>query len=162
MELEHQSNLAIIAYSDIIQSNASGDGNRIWYSIQSFLIAVGNISKILWGTDDKIKIRRANLRQLLSIDDNSVLNSRRFRNHFEHFDERLEDLANSIPAGTSYVDSNIGPPNFIYTGQSKSLDLRFFDNQNFILKFSGETYQLQPVFDAVKILFQVVMERSNH
>jgi len=150
-ELKRQSKFAIIAYSDIQQSLTSHDIDRIWYSIQSFLVAVGNISKILWGTDDAIRNRRTDLRQLLLIDDSSVLNSRRFRNHFEHFDERLEDWTNTVKG--SVVDSNVGPSGFISTPQGESSYLRNFDNQKFVLTFRGEEYQFQPVFDAVQILF---------
>jgi len=35
-----------------------------------------------------------------------------FRNHFEHFDERLEEWAKSSERH-NFVDSNIGPPNMI-------------------------------------------------
>ena len=64
---------------------------EIWGSIQSLLVAVANVSKILWPTRKQYMARGKQLRELLGIDDDNVLADRTFRNHFEHYDERIED-----------------------------------------------------------------------
>ena len=63
-----------------------------WYSIQGFLIAAANLSKLLWGTEygkaERKKRRakeRAALRASLGVEFGSILRlSPVFRNHFEH------------------------------------------------------------------------------
>src|ERR1700744_1808629 len=67
------------------------DHVEIWCSIQSILVAVGNVSKILWPIKEKHKIRGKKLRQLLKVENNSPLSSLEFLNHFEHYDERIEE-----------------------------------------------------------------------
>ena len=59
---------------------------RVWSAIQSLLVAVANISKILWSGSAK---RGKDLRTILEISDGSELHQRALRNHFEHYDERL-------------------------------------------------------------------------
>lgn len=50
LEIKRQSTFAKIASQDLTAALAQNDLNRIWYSTQSFLVAVGNLSKIFWPT----------------------------------------------------------------------------------------------------------------
>jgi hypothetical protein len=59
-----------------------------WASIQSILIASANISRILWPNEKHID-RGVRLRKMLNISDDNILRDRTFRNHFEHYDERI-------------------------------------------------------------------------
>ena len=52
------------------------------------IIASANISKILW-PNETYKDRGVRLRKMLHISDNNILRDRTFRNHFEHYDERI-------------------------------------------------------------------------
>ena len=63
--------------------------DRFWYGVQAALIAVGNVSKILWGQRAMYRTERAALREFLGIEEGSVLQPTTMRNHFEHFDERI-------------------------------------------------------------------------
>ncbi|MBA2267495.1 MAG: hypothetical protein H0W19_04065 [Nitrosopumilus sp.] len=65
---------------------SSCDSYRVWISIQSLLIASGNISKILC-PDEKYPQRE--LRKRLSIKGNESFSSRAARNYLEHVDKRL-------------------------------------------------------------------------
>lgn len=98
-EIQRQCNFALIAYEAMItyvKEMRQGDNkelDRFWYSVQSFLVAVANISKILWPSgfcgserSPELEARGAKLRTLLSADELSILKSREFRNHFEHYD----------------------------------------------------------------------------
>src|SRR5947209_2090962 len=71
--------------------------DRFWYSVQALLVAVANVSKLLWpestnkrNSDKRNKEDAARLRKLLEVSDTSPLKSKRMRNRFEHFDEWLE------------------------------------------------------------------------
>lgn len=71
----------------------------IWLSLTSILNAAGNISKLLWGNEEA-EIR-SQLRQILAQPErweDSPLGERRFRNHFEHQDERLLTFLGNLRA----------------------------------------------------------------
>jgi hypothetical protein len=48
MEVERQCRFAIIAAADLDAALAVLDRDHIWYSVQAFLVAAGNVSKLLW------------------------------------------------------------------------------------------------------------------
>ena len=58
------------------------DPVEVWASIQSILIAAGNVSKILWPSR-KYAARGEKLRAVLEVDEGHLLSDRKFRNHFE-------------------------------------------------------------------------------
>jgi hypothetical protein len=129
----------------------SGDVDRLWYSVQSLLIAAGNISKLLWPSQFAAQ-RGEELRTSLGVHDSSPLRPRVFRNHFEHFDERLEQWATSSDR-RNFADSNVGP-----TGMISGLDpadyLRNFDTSKHAVTFRGDSYLLKPVVDALRELHE--------
>src|SRR5207247_6372038 len=97
MELQRQCRFAVIAAAEAHSAMHNPDGsrkrtdmNRFWFAIQGLLGAVGNISKILSPSAKQSEERGRRLRVLVSLDDSSCLGPRTFRNHLEHFDERLE------------------------------------------------------------------------
>jgi hypothetical protein len=158
-EVERQCRFAIIAAQDLQISLQAVNMDRIWYSIQSFLIAAGNISKLLWPPKPQISNRAAELKQSLCVDDSSPLEPRTFRNHFEHFDERLEEWATSSQR-RNLVDSNVGP-----TGMISGIDpddyLRNFDPTKKTVTFRGDKYQLQPMIDAIINLHKKAVIEAN-
>src|SRR5258708_7563429 len=83
--------------------------DRMWYSLQSFLVASANISKLLgFAKKHKTAENKANLRSDLGIEDDSALGSRTMRDHFEHFQVRLDTWFNES-VRHNFVDMNIGP-----------------------------------------------------
>ena len=46
-EVERQCQFALIAAQDLDSAYRATDMDRLWYSVQSFLVAVGNVSKLL-------------------------------------------------------------------------------------------------------------------
>ncbi len=71
--------------------------DKFWYSVEAFLMATGNISKVFWPSVSKshkerakIEKRCTQLREKWGIKNDSPLASRELRNHFEHFDERID------------------------------------------------------------------------
>jgi hypothetical protein len=59
-EVERQCRFALIAIQDLEQALQVGDLDRLWYSVQAFLIAVANISKLLCGLIHLQKKRERN------------------------------------------------------------------------------------------------------
>jgi hypothetical protein len=149
-EIERQAKFAVIASSDLEQALRDGGNiDTIWYSVQAFLIAAGNLSKLFWPIDQYAN-RGRELRDSFALKDDSILAPRTFRNHFEHFDERLEAWATGSPHRT-FVDSNVGPRDMI-GGFDPGDYLRNFDTQNFAVTFRGDTYLLRPIIDVVRDL----------
>jgi len=151
-EVERQCKFALIAAQDLSQALQASDMDRIWYSIQAFLVAAGNISKLLWPPKRLLPKRGAELRASLSVGDDSPLEPRTFRNHFEHFDERLEQWATSSERH-NFADSNVGPPDMIVGFEPEDY-LRNFDPANGAITFRGDEYHLQPVIEAIGELWE--------
>jgi hypothetical protein len=83
------------------------DSNHVWYAIQNLLTATANIAKALWGAGGKLGPQREPLRRSIGVDDSSPLKDTAVRNHFEHFDERMDRWWAQSPAH-GLVDMNIG------------------------------------------------------
>lgn len=151
-EVERQCRFALIAVEDLNQALETTDNDRVWYSVQSLLVATGDVSKLLWPGKRGLPMRGTELRASLSVGNDSPLRPLKFRNHFEHFDERLERWAESSERH-SFVDSNVGPPGMIQ-GPAPGDYLRNFDNVGFAVTYRGDTYQLGPVVQAIRDLWQ--------
>ena len=154
MEIERQCKFAIIAIEQIKTGLSNKDSDLVWYAIQNFLVAVGNISKIFWPINQKYGMRGEKLRKSLGIEDNSPIQPRNFRNHFEHFDERLEKWAESSERH-NFVDSSILPPNMIAGIDQKDF-LRIFNPTTWTLTFRGDEYELKPIIKAICELYPKV------
>ena len=150
IELEHQCNFALMAYQDSRKSLECKDNTlaRTWLSIHSLLLAAGNISKILWPSDNSASRRRSVLREKLGVSDQSPLKDRRMRNHFEHYDERLEEWGKEN-AGGMFLDSNIGSLGVNRVGGTR---FRHFDPKGFVVSFGDEKYELEKIVTAVEEL----------
>ena len=158
-EIERQCKFAIMAIDEIKFGLSNYNTDMVWYAMQNFLVAVGNISKIFWSSKQKYQKRGEELRKSLGIDDNSPMQPRKFRNHFEHFDERLENWATSSKRH-NFVDSNIGPSNMIVGLDSEDF-LRNFDNTSWTLTFRGDKYELKSIIDAIHKLYPKVFREVN-
>ncbi len=152
-EVERQCGFGIIAATDLSRALSAGDQQRVWYAVQGFLVAAGNLSKLLWSKSEE---RGVTLRRNLGVSEGSVLEPRTFRNHFEHFDERLETWASSSRRH-NFADSNIGPK-----GEPAGLDpedyLRNLDPETWTVTFRGDEYQLRPIVEAMRQLFRKVSD----
>lgn len=158
-EVERQCRFSLIALQDLDQALQNRDTDRIWYSVQSFLVAAGNISKILWPPKPLLPERGAELRASLFVSGDSPLEPRTFRNHFEHFDQRLEAWATSSKR-RNFADSNVGPTVMI-VGLEPGDFLRNFDSTLFAVTFRGDVYDLRPIADAVRDLWEKALVESK-
>lgn len=149
MELQTQCDYALFAV-DEARKYIKPDVRRFWYSLQGVLIAVANISKILWPVK-KFEDRGSELRDALGIADDSPLRSRKFRNHFEHYDERIQEWFDS-PRPPGFADFCIGGDDSFGGGLGKPHYMRNFNPQTTTLYFRGEHYKLEPVIAALLAL----------
>src|SRR5207253_348452 len=66
-EVVRQSGFALMAAGDIDVALDAHDHSRLWYSVQAFLAAAGNLSKILWPTSRTSSERGQALRESLGV-----------------------------------------------------------------------------------------------
>ena len=169
-EVNRQCTFALIAVSNMDdslkilneQKNMNNFGNImdfIWYSIHSFLISTGNLSKLFWPPKNDYKWRGQKLRAIFSVEDTSPLNSRTLRNHFEHFDERLDTWVSSRE--NIFADSNIGQiENMI--GNLKPEDyLRHYDPTTKTVYFKGDKFSILPIIKEI-IKLQNISKRVGY
>ncbi|HEY4036234.1 MAG TPA: hypothetical protein VGL94_19925 [Ktedonobacteraceae bacterium] len=162
-EIARQCRFCLIAYEDLTTAlKTNTDRDRLWYSVQSFLIASGNISKLLFGSRQSYS-QRADLRNILGIDDTSIFHfsNRQARNYFEHFDEQLEEWFTSSTRH-NFVDSNIGPLSVI-SGMEPHNFIRNIDPAKMAITFYGDECLILPIVKAVEELKESVkVEAEKH
>lgn len=159
-EVERQTRFALLSFSDLEAALKVSDMDRIWYAVQGFLVAAGNVSKLLWPPQPSVPNRGDDLRLSLAVPDGSILAPRTFRNHFEHFDERLEEWAASSQR-KNFADSNVGPTGMI-SGLNPGDYLRNLDTTQCAVTFRGDTYLLRPLVEAVsKLHVKAVAEAAK-
>lgn len=126
------------------------DNIEVWCSIQSILVAAGNISKILSPPDKKYKMRGDRLRQMLKVEDDCVLLDRKFRNSFfEHYDSRIEEWFKTHPTN-AYIDLAMNP-----SFPERNLNThRGYNSFNNTLEFRGEILDLNAILIAMEKIFE--------
>ncbi len=161
------------AMQDVQQSNREANSrtynNRVFYSIQSFLVAVANISKLFWpGYSKKTspgsykQALREALRKSLSIGDDWEKyvfgkSIRDMRDSFEHFDKRIDEKWFNSSQHHNIVDLNIMPLNAISGAEDVNF-LRNFDPISFSITFNREKIDLPPLMEAIKDLWKKIDE----
>lgn len=85
----------------LAQLEVPGTDDTFWIAITAMLSTAGNMSKILWppSTRPYAQNRARHLRDLLLIQDDSILKLRDVRNKLEHYDERLDDWSKRADRG---------------------------------------------------------------
>lgn len=164
MEVERQCKFLLLATDELERGLKGNEYNHTWYAIQNFLVAAGNISKILWppkkglkkgekpDAKERRKLKRGEeIRTSLGVKDKSVLKNRKIRNHFEHYDERLDQWVASSKRH-EFVDGFIHKSNAI--DEKDAIDRqRNFDRTDWIVTFRGDRHELHPIIAAVKELY---------
>jgi hypothetical protein len=144
-EIVLQSKIAKRAAERLQAAHNNFDKVEVWCSIQSILVAAGNVSKILW-PNQQHKVRGERLRQILKVEKGNLLSDRKFRNHFEHYDERIEDWFNNQTSAV-YTDLAMNPS---LRGTTASRDHRGYNSFNNTLIFRGESLDLGKVLKALE------------
>jgi predicted DNA-binding protein YlxM (UPF0122 family) len=147
-EVSLQCQFAAFAYADFRSALAAHEQGRVFFSVHAFLSHAANVSKFFWPSRKASKSRGEFLREELNIDNNSPIRLRNFRNHLEHYDERLEDWASSSQR-KNIVDRNIMPRNAI-SGIDPEDFHRNLDPQTLKFYFRGEDYDLSAIAEALE------------
>lgn len=123
-----------------------GQRDRFWIGCQMVVGGAGNLSKLLWGDGRnraKVATARQPLRDSLGVDDSSPLYELGMRNHFEHFDERIDKWwADS--STHNYFDRSVFSPHMIQ-GMDQAEFFRVYDPSAQVLRFWGDSYPLREV-----------------
>ncbi len=139
-----------------------------WYAAQNLLAAVANISKALWGQTSTHEKHRKPLRDSLGVIEPSALRVRTMRNHWEHFDERLDEWWRDSP--THYIiDSNIAPGPMIGgmiggpgAASINQLDVfRNFNSATGELTFWGDTFSVPAIVQELQRLYPVAKAEGD-
>ncbi|MBT0571480.1 hypothetical protein KIK84_14220 [Curvibacter sp. CHRR-16] len=147
-EIVQQAKIAKLASERLRATNDHFDELEVWSSIQSILAAAANVSKILWPSRKLSTERGMRLRRLLNVDDDNLLADRKFRNHFEHYDERIEDWF--IKHGSAvYRDSIVNSFGSIW-GNNPPNDHRAYNPVTQTLTFRGESVDLAALLNALE------------
>lgn len=146
-EILLQSKIAQRAFERLQATHENFDRLEVWCSIQSILVSAANISKILWSSKNRIRGKR--LRELLKVEADNILSNRKFRNHFEHYDERIEDWFNNHPNGV-FVDLSMNPSLRGGLGANVHCGYNSFDNS---LMFRGERLDLNKLLAAISDIY---------
>jgi len=146
-EIVLQSKIAELAANRLSEIKDNFDQIEVWSSIQSILVAAGNVSKLLWPSKEYVE-RGERLRELLKVSEGSLLSDRKFRNHFEHYDERIEDWFKKQPSAV-YSDLAVDP--FKSTlGNVPTNHHRAYDPLTQTLTFRSESFDLAAVLKELK------------
>ena len=147
-EIVKQTKIAKRADERLQANNDNFDELEVWCSIQSILVAAGNVSKILWPSRKSSAARGEKLRSLLDIDKCNILSDRKLRNHFEHYDERIEDWFEKSRS-LGYIDSRIDPLQSNFSNNNTNIH-RIYNPLTQTLTFRGESIDLGKVLIALE------------
>ncbi len=146
-EILLQSKIAQRGFERLQATHNNFDNLEVWCSIQSILVSAANISKILWPGKNRLRGKR--LREMLKVEENNILSNRKFRNHFEHYDERIEEWFNNRPNGV-YIDLAMNPS---LRGGFTGNDHRGYNSFDNSLMFRGERLDLNKVLTALSEVY---------
>ena len=126
----------------------------VFFHAKVLVNSAAGVSRMLWppgprrnGDKKRSKERGKALRDTLGVDDTHLLKTRTLRDHFEHFDERLDDWAeNSV--GRQMVTDNIGPIRIFCHFDPKDVIVHY-DPEDGTLYFRGEKFSLPEISHAV-------------
>jgi hypothetical protein len=146
-EIVRQAKFGLMGIAQINEGLRTHQNVLLWYGVQAALVAGGNVSKLLWPADARRRDRGNHLRSILKVGDDHFLAPRHFRNHFEHFDERLEKWASESERG-NIVDDGVFAPGAIQ-GIDTGDYLRNYDPSTNSVTFRGDSYDMQRLADSL-------------
>ncbi|ESU28728.1 hypothetical protein FLJC2902T_13220 [Flavobacterium limnosediminis JC2902] len=145
-EIALQSKIAQRAAECLKANENSFDKIEVWSSIQSILVAAANVSKILWSSNKKYEKRGERLRQILRVEKENILSDRKFRNHFEHYDDRIEEWFCNNSNGV-YIDLAMNPS---FPGRTLNNNHRGYNSFDNTLVFRDQSLDLNEVLKALE------------
>ena len=155
MELATQCEFILIGGRQANAYLETHETQPLWFALQGMLVSAANASTLLLGsrTEEALDARRR-LRESVEVTDESPLSSRRLRNDFEHFDERLEEWFGKSE-DHNYIGRLIGDPDGIVVAGRGVPEDKFghFDPSTTLVSFWERSASLQAVLsEAERIL----------
>ena len=136
-EIWTQAHFAELAYRNI-NPKAERSTDAVFSSIHSFLSHCAMVSKMLSAKDQETPPK--SIGDILGISKSSPIHNRKFRNHLEHYNERLKQWIRKKGISSAIGTYNIGPksmigiPNMIFVSHYDPSDNTFtFVNEDFDL-----------------------------
>jgi hypothetical protein len=154
---------AIAAMNAIIERGGQGD---FFQHALDLVHHAASISRIFWppGGRNKNSTKRAHrrgqfLRDLLALSSGHSIQDRTLRDHFEHFDERLDAWAESSRY-RNIVQRFIGPRSAFGGNAIEDGDIiHHYDPGTRIFCFRGERFDIQALASGVDDIFKKVMSK---
>jgi len=138
-EISTQALFAEISYLHI-DPKALNENNAVFSSIHSFLTHCAMVSKMLTSTYDD-DVTSVSVGSILNISNKSFIHNRSFRNHLEHYDERLKEWIKKYGLNVNIGTYNIGSksslqiPNMVFVSHYNPETNNFtFVNDDFNLR----------------------------
>jgi hypothetical protein len=154
-----QCKFMVRAAIDVSYSIQINDVLGIFYGLQNILGAGANISKALWGQRGNRATQRKPLRDSLGVSDLSSLKSTGVRNHFEHFDHRLETWWNDLSHRT-FVRMSVGPRSSIQ-GLEVNDFFRHYDPYTTIFYVCNEEIEIKGLINEAQSILSKLRTGSN-
>jgi hypothetical protein len=151
LQVLFQCECAVRARTDVTEALHRKNVREVFYALQNLLTATANISKALWGSGGKAANKRKQLRDSIGVADDSPLRTVSVRNHYEHFDERIERWWVESPSH-SYLDMNVASrANLAKMGRFHPMDcFRNFDPKTDELTFWGEDFNIRELLQEIE------------
>ena len=151
-EISTQAHFAGIAYGRL-DPKARSNNDAIFSSIYSFLSHCAMVSKMLAAKDDGSPPK--SIGSVVHVPGSSLIHKRVFRNHLEHYDERLKAWIGSYGVNSMIGTYNIGPksalsmPGMVYVSHYDPSTQTFtFVNDDFDLrKLANEAERIKVLAD---------------
>jgi len=127
----------------------------VFISIHSFLSHCVMVSKMLKACDGGVSssflmsffnmfkkhkhVDCTSIGNVLNVSSKSLVHKRKFRNHLEHYDERLKNWIKKYPANINIGTYNVGPKNMI---SGKIVHIKHYDPTTKIFTFVDKDFNL--------------------
>ncbi len=160
-QVKFQCECVLVAAQEIDAALTRHDDHAVFCALQALLGAAANTSKALWGVHKtkKVLAARAFLRASLQVADNSPLHPRDMRNHYDHFDERLDEW------WATSKRHNIVDMGIMNRAAIRGIDdidrFRAFDPQTGDATFAGDDFNIKAIVDEVKRILPIVTQEAN-
>ncbi|WP_313927525.1 hypothetical protein [Pseudoxanthomonas sp.] len=165
-ELDARCSACFLAVNELNSALSGKPSERDLFRPATELICqAAMISKLLWPPGNKnassmarARARGEHLRKIIGVDDTHPVRSRTLRDHFEHYDERLDSWAESS-RNHNIIKRFVGPRGAIAGDAISDGDIiEHYDPSTKILSFRGESFDIQALVDGIASIKSKVLE----
>lgn len=158
-QIAYQCQCLLWSAAEVDMSLRRNDIPRTFFALQNLLSAAANISKAAFRGGGKNASDRRELRASLHIADDSPLESKKMRNNFEHYDEKLDEwMAKSTRH--SIHDLMIGP--LANLRGTDAIDrFRHFDPATGEVTFWSDTFNVKRLIEEAYRILPIATRESR-